>query len=156
MTEDGIRGLDICLGETFKSSRTVGEALLDVAGGLIGGTHPVHVDANYARRLGLRDRALHGGLTTAIMLAGIGQRFGHAPIVIAEHSCRFRAPVHPGDILRVCWRVTQLKPASESKRGTVVVEGDCTNQADVLVAQAQATVVLLVPAPSSGPPSSLP
>lgn len=148
MTEDGLGSLGVCLGEPFESSRTVGEALLDVAGGLIGGTHPVHVDANYARTLGLHDRALHGGLTTAIMLAGIGQRLGHAPIVIAEHSCRFRTPIHAGDTLRVRWQVTQLRPPSESKRGTVVVEGDCTNQADVLVAQAQATVLLLVPVPA--------
>jgi acyl dehydratase len=135
---------DVAVGDVFSSSLTVTESHLVLGAGLIVDFNPLHVDETFARQSRYGGRILHGVLTSAIMGGAVGMYFSGTAIAYLEHSARFRAPVRIGDTL--CSRWTIRERVAKPARGAGIVElgGECHNQHDELVAEADGKMLVAV------------
>jgi acyl dehydratase len=61
--------------------------------------NPMHIDEEFAKAAGMPSVIAHGPLTAAIVLDLIVNQIGASDLAAAE--VRFRAPVLPGDELRI-------------------------------------------------------
>jgi acyl dehydratase len=141
----GIRGKtydEVSIGDTFSSTLTVTETHLVVAAGLFGDFNPLHVDESYASRTRFGGRILHGTFTSALMSAPIGMFFHGTAIAYLEHNCRFLAPVRPGDTLTSTWKITDKVEKPRLEAGIAVLSGECRNQRQDLVAQADGKILV--------------
>ena len=110
---------------------------------LTGDRNPIHLDPEFARTTpfrrpiahGLLGLALAGGLTTVATptrpVAFLGLREWH-----------FRAPIYPGDSIRVTSRVLEKELQGRGRRGQVVWRVQVLNQ-DARVVQEGVTVTLV-------------
>lgn len=133
---------DVRARDTFASELTITETHIIVGGGLIGDSNPHHMNAEYAKRSRFGTPILHGMLTSSIMGAAVGMYFHGTAIAYLEHSARFVAPVRAGDTLKTTWTVAELLDKPKHAGGVVVLTGTATNQDDVLVAEADARILV--------------
>lgn len=138
----GKRYAEIVVGETFQSAMTVTETHIVLGAGLIGGFNPVHVNQVFAEAAGLGGRILHGSMTSAIMSAVIGSYFHGTAGAYLEHTCRFRSAVKPGDTLQTRWTISGKEDKPGRNGGIASLKGVCHNQNEVLVAEAEAKVLV--------------
>lgn len=71
-----------------------------------GDFNPVHTDEAFAQRIGFPSVIAHGPLTLAFLTQALGHNFG--PEKIRGVTAQFRAPILPGDTLRVEGTVTEV------------------------------------------------
>lgn len=133
---------DVVVGDTFASALTVTETHIVMGAGLIGDTNPQHMNAEYAKGTRFGTPILHGMLTSAIMGAAVGMYFHGTAIAYLEHRARFVAPVRAGDTLTTAWTITEAidKPAHDA--GIVALTGRAANQDGVVVAEAEARMLV--------------
>lgn len=133
---------DVAVGDTFASALTITETHIVIGAGLIGDTNPHHMNAEYARKTRFGTPILHGMLTSSIMGAAVGMYFHGTAIAYLEHRARFVAPVRAGDTLTTTWTIVEAiaKPAHDA--GIVVLSGLAKNQEDVVVAEAEARMLV--------------
>ena len=62
-------------------------------------------------------------------------------IAYLEHNARFKAPVRPGDTLRIEWTVTALLPKPKHGGGIVELVATATNQNGVAAVEADGKVL---------------
>jgi 3-hydroxybutyryl-CoA dehydratase len=142
---------EVELGECFSRSITITETHLVLGAGLIGDTNPHHVDEEYAKRSRFGTRILHGMITSALMGAPVGMYFHGTAIAYLEHAARFTAPVRAGDTLTTTWTIRKKHPKPKHRGGVVALAGECRNQEGVVVAQAQAKMLVAARAREQGP-----
>jgi 3-hydroxybutyryl-CoA dehydratase len=133
---------DVHVGDTFSSALTITETHIVVGAGLIGDTNPHHMNAEYAKASRFGTPILHGMLTSSIMGASVGMYFHGTAIAYLEHRARFLAPVHAGDTLTTTWTIGELHDKPKHAGGIVVLNGVAANQADVVVAEAEARMLV--------------
>jgi 3-hydroxybutyryl-CoA dehydratase len=133
---------DVHVGDTFSSALTITETHIVVGAGLIGDTNPHHMNAEYAKASRFGTPILHGMLTSSIMGASVGMYFHGTAIAYLEHRARFLAPVHAGDTLTTTWTIGELHDKPKHAGGIVVLNGGAANQADVVVAEAEARMLV--------------
>ncbi len=111
------------MGDTFDYVLTITESHLVMAAGLFGDFNPLHVDETFASKSRFGGRILHGPFTSAFVAAPVGIYFSGTAIAYLEHSCRFLAPVKPGDTLRAAWEITDKaeKPKFSGGVGGIVL-----------------------------------
>ena len=133
---------EVAVGDTFASALTITETHIVMGAGLIGDTNPHHMNAEYAKTQRFGTPILHGMLTSAIMGAAVGMYFHGTAIAYLEHRARFIAPVRAGDTLTTTWTIAGLvdKPAHDA--GIVTLTGTARNQADDVVAEAEARMLV--------------
>jgi acyl dehydratase len=133
---------DVNVGDTFASALTITETHIVLGAGLIGDTNPHHMNAEFAKTTRFGTPILHGMLTSSIMGAAVGMYFHGTAIAYLEHRARFVAPVRAGDTLTSTWTISDLvdKPAHDG--GIVMLKGTATNQAGVVVAEAEARMLV--------------
>jgi 3-hydroxybutyryl-CoA dehydratase len=137
----GVAYDDVRVGATFSTTLTVTETHLVLGAGLIGDFNPHHVDETYAKGTRFGTRILHGMLTGAIMGAPLGMYFHGTAIAFLEHNVRFTAPVRAGDTLTTTWTIVETLDKPRRKGGIVVLEGECRNQASIVVAVANSKML---------------
>jgi acyl dehydratase len=71
-----------------------------------GDFNPVHTDEAFAQKIGFPSIIAHGPLTLAFLAQVLGHNFG--PEKVRAVAAQFRAPVLPGDTLRVEGTVTEV------------------------------------------------
>lgn len=130
------------VGDTFGTSVTVTETHLVLFAGLIGDFNPLHVDDAHATRSRLGSRVLHGAFTSALISAPAGMYFHGTAIGYLEHNCRFKAPVRPGDTLKISWSITERLDKPRHDGGVVVMRARCENQHGDLVAEANGKMLV--------------
>jgi acyl dehydratase len=59
-----------------------------------------------------------------------------------EHNCRVLAPVRPGDTLTSTWKITDKVEKPRLEAGIAVLSGECRNQRQDLVAQADGKILV--------------
>jgi acyl dehydratase len=64
-----------------------------------GDFNPIHTDEAFARKVGFPSVIAHGPLTLAFLTQALGRNFG--PEKVRAVTAQFRAPILPGDTLRV-------------------------------------------------------
>lgn len=145
---------EVAIGDSFRRSITITETHLVTGAGLIGDFNPHHVDEEYAKRSRFGTRILHGMITSAIMGGAVGMYFRGTAIAYTEHAARFLAPVRIGDTIATLWTVIDRLDKPKHGGGVVVLHGVCTNQEGVVVAEADARILVTArahSATSSGP-----
>jgi acyl dehydratase len=133
---------ELRVGDTFASALTVTETHIVVGAGLIGDTNPHHVNAEYAKASRFGTPILHGMLTSSIMGAAVGMYFHGTAIAYLEHRVRFLAPVRAGDTLTTTWTIAELLDKPAHAAGVVVLTGRAANQSSVVVAEAEARMLV--------------
>ncbi len=133
---------EVAIGESFGSSLTVTEAHLVLAAGLFGDFNPLHVDERFARASRFGGRILHGPFTSALVSAPVGMYFHSTAIAYLEHTCRFKAPVRPGDTLRTTWKIVDKLDKPKHAGGIVVLTGEAHNQDGSLVVEAEGRILV--------------
>ena len=134
---------EIKVGDTFSSSLTVTETHLVLAAGLFGDFNPLHVNERHAADSRFGGRILHGPFTSALVSAPVGMYFHSTAIAYLEHSCRFLAPVKPGDTLTTTWTITARLDKPKHSGGIAVLKGECRNQAGTLVVEADGKILVM-------------
>lgn len=133
---------EVAIGESFGSSLTVTEAHLVLAAGLFGDFNPLHVDESFARGSRFGGRILHGPFTSALVSAPVGMYFHSTAIAYLEHTCRFKAPVRPGDTLKTTWRIIDKLDKPKHAGGIVVLTGKALNQDGTVVVEAEGKILV--------------
>lgn len=139
------------VGEVFRApSRTLTDAHSAAFQTVSCDNHPVHYDAEWARRHGHSAPVVHGLQVLAFTAPGatlflhvIGEVF----IAFTELSCKFLGEVHAGDTLYPALEIIDL--VSHGDTGTVVTAATVHNQRNELVLSGQHKYLLRTTQPSS-------
>ncbi|HTP97486.1 MAG TPA: MaoC family dehydratase [Burkholderiales bacterium] len=133
---------EIEVGDEFSASLTVTETHLVLAAGMFGDFHPLHTNQSFAEDSRYGGRILHGVFTSALIGSVAGQIFHGTGVAYLEHSCRFTAPVRPGDTLTTAWTVREKIDKPNAGGGIAVMSAVCRNQDDVIVAEADGKMLV--------------
>lgn len=115
---------DFQVGRIFKSpARLVSAEDIQAYAALTGDMNPLHFDDNYAVRVGYKGRIAHG-----MLVFGLGAGRWYAMDLTKESTVAllgfgkvaFRAPVYPGDGIRLLSEVVSCRP-SETRPGSGIV-----------------------------------
>jgi 3-hydroxybutyryl-CoA dehydratase len=133
---------EVAPGDRFGTSVTVTEAHLVLGAGLFGDFNPLHVNEEFARQSRFGGRILHGPFTSALISAPVGMYFSGTAIAYLEHSCRFSAPVKPGDTLTTEWSVLEKIDKPKHRGGIFVLKGLAKNQSGEVVIEAAGKILV--------------
>ncbi|HET9749168.1 MAG TPA: MaoC family dehydratase [Casimicrobiaceae bacterium] len=133
---------ELAVGDTFASALTVTETHIVMGAGLIGDTNPHHMNAEYAKARRFGTPILHGMLTSSIMGAAVGMYFHGTAVAYLEHRARFVAPVRAGDTMTSTWTIVELVDKPAHGGGVVTLSGTATIQTGVVVAEAEARMLV--------------
>ncbi len=133
---------EVTIGDSFDWSISITDSHLAVGAGLIGDFNPLHVDETFARASRYEGRILHGMITSALIGGPLGMYFAGSAIAYLEHAIQFIAPVRAHDTLAVNWTVTNLVDKPRANGGVVSAQATGRNQDGVLVATAQAKMLV--------------
>jgi acyl dehydratase len=133
---------EISVGDTFGDRLTVTESHIVQGCGLFGDFNPLHTDEEFCKSTRFGERILHGPLTSALISASVGQFFSGTAVAYLEHNCAFKAPVKAGDTLSTQWTITEKILKEKLESGIAVMEAVCTNQHDIVVANANGKIML--------------
>jgi acyl dehydratase len=133
---------ELKIGDVFDTAMTLTETHLVLGAGLFGDFNPLHVNQTFAEASRFGGRIAHGYLTSNVMAAQLGMIFHGTAIAYVEHAIRFTAPVRAGDTLAVRWTVTVLDAKPKHAGGMVKLAGTCENQDGVMVANADAKILV--------------
>jgi 3-hydroxybutyryl-CoA dehydratase len=133
---------EVGIGDTFSRSITITDTHLVLGAGLIGDFNPHHVNDEYAKGSRFGTRILHGMMTSALMGAAVGMYFHGTAVAYLEHAARFKAPVRAGDTLITTWTIRERHDKKKHGGGGVVLTGSCRNQDGIVVAEADARILV--------------
>ncbi|MEU7089648.1 MaoC family dehydratase [Streptomyces achromogenes] len=126
---------DLRVGEVFRApSRTLTDAHAAAFQTVSADNHPVHYDAEWARRHGHSAPVVHGLQVLAFTAPGatlFPHFIGEVFISFLELSCSFLKEVHSGDTLYPALTVTALDP--DGDKGVVTTAATVHNQRGELV-----------------------
>jgi acyl dehydratase len=109
---------------------------------MFGDFNPLHVDEAFAEKSRFAGRILHGPFTSALVSSPVGMYFAGTAIAYLEHSCRFKAPVRPGDTLATRWTVKEKLDKPRHRGGIFVLEGEATNQRNELAVECAGKILV--------------
>jgi 3-hydroxybutyryl-CoA dehydratase len=135
------------VGRVVEVGKTVTQRDVLAFATLTGDFHPNHVDADYARRIGLGRNIAHGALLIGYASAAstvIGEQSPVPVVSLGYDRVRFIRPVFVGDEIAIHYEVTAFDPVKRRTSARV----DFTNQDGQLVAVA---THLLQAYPGQGP-----
>jgi acyl dehydratase len=117
---------DFAVGQVFPGQeRRLDAAAFRTFAALTGDAHPIHYDADYARRTRFGAPVAHGLL-----------------VAFLEQGMRFIAPVLEGDAIRTEFEVAHTKPARDGGRGVVRFTVRVNSTSGPLVAEGFHTYLL--------------
>jgi 3-hydroxybutyryl-CoA dehydratase len=109
--------MTIAVGDRCERVFHVSDETIEHFGSASGDRNPVHFDDAYAQGTMFRGRIAHGILTAGFISAVIGNDLPGPGSIYLGQTLRFRAPVRPGDEVRVVVEVTAY---DASRRGTTL------------------------------------
>ena len=132
--------MSIAIGDRCERVFHVSDETIEHFGAASEDRNPVHFDDGYAAETVFKGRIAHGILTASFVSAVIGMELPGPGSIYLGQTLKFRAPVRPGDDVRVVVEVTDY---DESRRGTVLDTRAFVG--DTLVLEGEARVI--APAP---------
>ncbi|MFZ0128539.1 MAG: MaoC/PaaZ C-terminal domain-containing protein [Candidatus Dormiibacterota bacterium] len=116
-------------------SRTVTQEQINAYADASGDHNPIHLDADFARSVGLPGTIAHGLLEMGILADAIASWAGGNEHLLSL-SCRFSKPLLPGDTIICTGTVTSVDDA-----GTATLEvGASSDRGDRVLTNGRATV----------------
>ena len=131
---------DLTIGQQAEVVRLVTQQDIDRFADVSGDRNAVHLDEAYAAGTPFKGRVAHGMLSASFISGVLGTQLPGAGTIYVSQSLRFLAPVRPGDTVRTCVTVKEIRETNRS-RGEVV----CSTTAhvgDVAVIEGEATVLV--------------
>ncbi|MCS3870334.1 acyl dehydratase [Chryseobacterium ginsenosidimutans] len=130
---------ELVIGEVFRApSRTLTDAHASAFQTVSCDNHPIHYDAEYAKRYGHEAPVVHGLQVLAFTAPGatlLPHYFGNIFISFLELSCSFLKEVHSGDTLYSSLTITDLTPQGD--KGVVTTKVTIYNQKSELVLEGE-------------------
>lgn len=124
---------EFTIGETWDSpARTITEADITIFAGFSGDFHPLHTDAEFAKKTQFGQRLFHGPGAFAIA-TGLESRLGlkeGTAIAFLGMNWSLKAPVFIGDTIRVRETVAVKKESKKPDRGVVTFDVAILNHRD--------------------------
>ena len=114
---DTLRAMAIAVGDTAERTFPVTDEVLEHFGAATGDRNPMHYDDAYAASTMFGERIAHGMLTGGFFSTMIGMVLPGPGSIYLGQTLQFRAPVKPGDEVRVRVEVTEYDP--ERRRATM-------------------------------------
>ncbi|MEU0493947.1 MaoC/PaaZ C-terminal domain-containing protein [Mycobacterium sp. NPDC006124] len=150
MLREPVSWSDLSIGLTFSSpGRTITETDVVTFAGNTADYSPIHVDHEFARASQFGGVIAHGllGLSIAHGLMFGGGLLGHNAIAFLGMSdWNFRAPIMPGDTIRVDFEVAELRRRSSvPDQGIVTFAVRVLNQRDHVVQEGRKALLLHAP-----------
>lgn len=123
---------DFTEGEEFNTlGRTVTEADIVNFCGVSGDFHPLHTDAEYAKKSRFGSRIAHG-MCGFVIATGLLVRLNlYEETLVAFYDIdhwRFRAPIMVGDTVHVKVKIVEKRESNKGGQGMVAFELDVINQ----------------------------
>lgn len=135
---------DLAVGASVEGPpRPLDERAFAAFAALTGDDHPIHYDADYARRSRFGARVAHGLLVSAMAALGaspLSARLHGAMIAFLGHDMRFVKPVLIGDAVRARHTVEDIRP--RERDGTIRFAVTLINQRGETVAEGHHTYLL--------------
>jgi len=132
------------VGDTWDSpARTITEADVTIFAGFSGDYHPLHTDAEFAKKTQFGQRLFHGPGAFAIA-TGLESRLGlkeDTAIAFLGMTWALKAPVFIGDTIRVRETVAGKKESKKTDRGVVTFDVAILNQRDEVCQDGQWVVM---------------
>jgi len=128
-----VRFEELTVGQTAAVSETITDDHIRRFADLSGDRNPLHLDDAWAAKTRFGGRIAHGALTAALISRVLGVELPGTGSVYLSQSCKFLAPVRPGDTVEARAEVTQLDAARKrvklrttcwNQRGEQLVEGE--------------------------------
>ena len=94
----------------------IDDAVIDAFAAVSGDFNDLHVDADYARSRGFRDRVAHGFLIGSKFSALVGMFLPGKRCLLLEQTLAFPNPVFPGDCVLVQGEISELWPEQNSMK----------------------------------------
>jgi 3-hydroxybutyryl-CoA dehydratase len=122
----------IAVGQRAVQEFPVDDRTIELFGDASTDRNPLHFDEEFGRATPFGGRIAHGMITAAFISAVIGNTLpGHGSIYLSQ-ALKFRAPVRPGDIVRVEVEVLDYDASRRGARlstrafvgDTLVVDGE--------------------------------
>jgi len=136
---NGTMNMEIKLGDTFSTTRTVTDELVRKFAEVSGDYNPIHLDEEFASKTRFGRRIAHGMLSGAFISAVLGNEFRERKIVYLSQTMKFTAPVFLGDTVTATATVTNIR----EERGIVTLETICTNQDGQTLVKGESAVMIL-------------
>jgi 3-hydroxybutyryl-CoA dehydratase len=126
----------IAVGERAVQEFTVDDRTIELFGDASTDRNPLHFDDEFGRETVFGGRIAHGMISAAFISAMIGNTLpGHGSVYLSQ-TLKFRAPVRPGDVVRVELEVLDY---DAERRGTLLSTRAFVG--DVLVVDGEAKVI---------------
>ena len=140
------------VGQKASRSRKVRSRDIEFFTEISGDRNPLHYDRKLAEATRFGEIVVQGGVTSAILNAVVAEDLPGPGTVFLQVNWNFRAPVRPGDTLRVKAEVvSSTSSASRGDRGRTGIMYRVLNQADEVVMTYQIVHILKrVPIADSG------
>lgn len=132
-------------GQRFRTpARTITEADIVAFSGLSGDYNPVHTDEVFAAAGPFGSRIAHGpmGIGIAFGLASRLDLIDGTVIALLGVNWDFRAPIRPGDTVRVLVEVAEKRDVSRADRGLLVLSLTLRNQRDEVAQEGSARLLM--------------
>jgi 3-hydroxybutyryl-CoA dehydratase len=124
--------MTITVGQRAVQEFPVDDRTIELFGEASTDRNPMHFDDDFAAQTPFGGRIAHGAMTAAFISAVIGNDLpGHGSVYLSQ-ALKFRAPVRPGDVVRVEIEVLAYDPERHGARlstrafvgDTLVVDGE--------------------------------
>jgi 3-hydroxybutyryl-CoA dehydratase len=107
----------ISVGDSAEQTFQVTDDVLEHFGAATGDRNPLHYDDAHAATTMFGERIAHGMLTAGFFSTMVGMVLPGPGSIYLGQTLQFRAPVKPGDAVRVHVEVTDYEP--ERRRATI-------------------------------------
>lgn len=101
-----------------------------------GDYNPMHIDEQYAKKHGFRNRIVYGMLTSSLYSALVGMYLPGEKCLLNKYSVDFKNPVYIGDKISVTGEVIDKREGTHR----VKIKGEMINQEGIIVNIAEITV----------------
>lgn len=128
---------EIEIGDSAHFTKTITETDIYLFAGITGDFNPMHVNEEFAKGTMFKKRIAHGGIATSLIAPVLGTMLPGLGTVALSTSCRFKAPVFPGDTVTAKATVTE----KDVEKNRINMECLWTNQDGAVVAKGEASVM---------------
>jgi 3-hydroxybutyryl-CoA dehydratase len=99
---------DIFVGQQFIFKKTISEELIKGFSELTGDYHPLHVDAEYAKKSGFENIIAQGFLVSGFLSYVVGMKLPGENALILSQESKFINPIYLNEEITFCCEVTTI------------------------------------------------
>lgn len=121
-------------GQKFTRSLVITSELMEQYGKLSGDFNPLHIDDQYAREKGFKNRVTYGNIYGMLLSTLVGMDLGHPEVMLLSERFDFKKPAYVGDTIKltatvaatsISVRVIELNLEFCNANGEAIASGKC-------------------------------